>query len=83
MENNDAALYLFCFARSDAVREVRGPAADGHSSVSIVRHRSGLGPAELCSVICEVRREEFCGPQAELHLQQLSWVAPRALRTPA
>jgi hypothetical protein len=80
MENNDAALYLFCFARSDAVREVRGRAADGHSSVSIVRHPSDLGPGDLCSVICEVRREEFCGPAAELHLQQLSWVAPRAVR---
>jgi hypothetical protein len=75
MENDEPAIYLFCFARSDAVREVRGPAADGHSSLSILRRSP-----DLCSVICEVRREEFCGPEAELHLQQLSWVAPRAVR---
>jgi hypothetical protein len=80
MENKEPALYLFCFARSDAVREVRGPAADGHSSLSILRHSPDRCSVALCSVICEVRREEFSGPEAELHLQQLSWVAPRALR---
>jgi len=31
-------------------------------------------------VVCEVRREEFCGPEAELRMQQLSWVAQRAVR---
>lgn len=75
MENNEPALYLFCFARSDAVREVRGPAVDGHSPLSILRHSP-----HLCAVIGEVAREEFCGPEAELHMQQLSWVAPRAVR---
>lgn len=75
MENNEPALYLFCFARSDAVREVPEPAADGHSPLSILRHSP-----DLCSVIGEVRREEFCGPEAELHMQQLSWMAPRAMR---
>ena len=75
MENNEPALYLFCFARSDAVREVQGPAADGHSPLSILRHSP-----DLCSVVGEVRREEFCGPEAEIHMQQLSWVAPRAVR---
>jgi hypothetical protein len=75
MKNSEPALYLFCFARSDAVREVRGPAADGPSSLSILRHSP-----DLCSVIGEVRREEFCGPEAELHMQQLCWVAPRAVR---
>jgi hypothetical protein len=80
MDNNEPALYVFCFARSDAVREVQGPAADGPSSLAILRHFPDLGSVDLCSVICEVRREEFCGPEAELHMQQLSWVAPRAMR---
>ena len=75
MENSELALYLFCFARSDAVREIRGPAADGPSSLAILRH-----PPGLCSVTAEVRREEFAGPVAELNMQQLSWVGPRALR---
>jgi hypothetical protein len=75
MKNNEPALYFFCFARSDAVREVQRPATDGHSPLSILRHSP-----DLCSVIVEVAREEFCGPEAELHMQQLSWVAPRAVR---
>jgi len=75
MENSELALYLFCFARSDAVREVQGPEADGPSALSILRHSP-----DLCSVTAEVRREEFAGPEAELHMQQLSWVGPRALR---
>src|ERR1035437_9009445 len=75
MENNEPALYLFCFARSDAVRDVQGPAAEDPSSLAILRHSP-----DLCSVIGEVRREEFCGPEAEVHMQQLSWVAPRAVR---
>jgi hypothetical protein len=80
MENSELALYLFCFARSDLVRsdlvrEVRGPEADGPSAVAILRHSP-----DLCSVTGEVRREEFSGPEAELNMQQLSWVGPRVLR---
>ena len=75
MENGEPALYLFCFARSDAVREIQGTAVDGHSPLSIIRHSP-----DLCAVLSEVAREDFCGPAAELHMQQLSWVAPRAVR---
>jgi Gas vesicle synthesis protein GvpL/GvpF len=75
MENSELALYLFCFARSDAVREVPKPAADIPSFLAILRYSP-----ELCAVTGEVRREEFAGPEAELNLQQLSWVGPRALR---
>ena len=79
-ENSELALYLFCFARSDLVRsdlvrEVRGPEVDGPGSLAILRHSP-----DLCSVTGEVQREEFSGPEAELHMQQLSWVGPRALR---
>src|SRR5664280_2251761 len=75
MENGEPALYLFCFARSDAVRDVQGTAVDGHSPLSIIRHSP-----DLCAVLSEVAREDFCGPAAELHMQELSWVAPRAVR---
>src|SRR5664279_4060638 len=75
MENNEPALYLFCFARSDAVREVQGTAVDGHSPLSIIRHSP-----DLCAVLSEIAQEDFCGPEAELHMQQLAWVAPRAVR---
>ncbi len=35
MENSESALYLFCFARADAIREVQGTAVDGHGPVSM------------------------------------------------
>ena len=76
MENSESALYLFCFACSDTVREVQATAVDGHSPVSI----SSIMPPDLCAVLSEVAQEDFCGPAAELHLQQLAWVAPRAVR---
>ncbi|HEY5177531.1 MAG TPA: GvpL/GvpF family gas vesicle protein [Terriglobales bacterium] len=75
MENGETALYLFCFARSDAVREVRSTAVDGHSRLVVLRPSP-----DLCAVVSEVAREDFCGPAEELHLQQLDWVAPRAVR---
>ena len=75
MENVQTALYLFCFARSDAVGELQGTAVDGHSPLLTV----GYSP-DLCAVVSEVAREDFCGPAAEFQLQQLAWVAPRALR---
>jgi hypothetical protein len=31
-------------------------------------------------VVGEVAQQDFCGPEAERHMQQLDWVAPRALR---
>ena len=75
MENSEPALYLFCFACSDTVHEVQATAVDGHSPVSISHHAP-----DLCAVLSEVAQEDFCGPAAELHLQQLAWVAPRAVR---
>ncbi len=75
MDNSELALYLFCFARSDRVREVHGPEAGGPGSLALLRYAP-----DLCAVTGKVRREEFAGPEAELNLQQLSWVGPRALR---
>jgi hypothetical protein len=75
MESGETALYLFCFARCDAVRGLQGTAVDGHRPVLTIRHSP-----DLWAVVSEVAREDFCGPAAELHLQQLSWVAPRAVR---
>src|ERR1035437_9969885 len=75
MENGETALYLFCFARSDAVREVRSTAVDGHSRLLVLRPSP-----DLCAVVSEVAREDFCGPAAELPSLQLDWVAPRAVR---
>jgi hypothetical protein len=54
---------------------LQGTAVDGHRPVLTIRHSP-----DLWAVVSEVAREDFCGPAAELHLQQLAWVAPRAVR---
>src|ERR1017187_3825725 len=75
MDNEEAALYLFCFARSGVVSALQATGVDGHSAIAILQQSP-----DLCAVVGEVAREDFCGPAAERHMQQLEWVAPRALR---
>jgi hypothetical protein len=75
MDNKKAALYLFCFARSGAVGAVQATGVDGQSAIAILQQSP-----DLCAVVGEVAQEDFCGPAAEGHMQQLDWVAPRALR---
>ena len=75
MENRQGALYLFCFARSDRVGEIAGPGVDGHHPLCLFRPFP-----DLCAIVSEVPLEDFCGPAAELRMQQLAWVGPRALR---
>jgi hypothetical protein len=75
MENTQRALYLFCFARSDLVGQVEGTGVDGQRPLSLFRHSP-----DLCAVVSEVPLEDFCGPAAELQMQELAWVGPRAFR---
>jgi hypothetical protein len=75
MEKSEVVLYLFCFARPEEARQVAASSVDERNPVRIFRHS-----AEVCAVIGEVAREDFCGPQAERRMEQLSWVGPRALR---
>ena len=75
MEESEVVLYLFCFARPEEARQVAASGVDERNPVFIFCHS-----AEVCAVIGEVAREEFCGPEAERRMEQLSWVGPRALR---
>src|ERR1019366_10628265 len=75
MDNEKAALYLFCFARAVVVSAVQATGVDGQSAVAILQQSP-----DLCAVVSEVAQKDFCGPAAERHMQQLDWVAPRALR---
>ena len=75
MEKGQSALYLFCFARPNLLGKIEGPGVDGRHPLCLFRHFP-----DLCAVVGEVPLEDFCGPAAELRMQQLAWVGPRALR---
>jgi hypothetical protein len=75
METGPKVLYLFCFARSHLVGEIEGTGVDGRLSLWVFR----TAP-DLCAIVSEVPLEDFCGAEAELRMQELAWVAPRALR---
>jgi hypothetical protein len=75
MVTGQNVIYLFCFARPHLVGEIKGTGVDGRLSLWALRTSPGL-----CAVVSEVAREEFCGAEAELQMQELAWVAPRALR---
>jgi hypothetical protein len=74
METVHKALYLFCLARSNLIGEVAGIDLDGHPPVWVFRHHP-----DLCAIVSEVLEEDYCGRAAELHMQDLTWVGPRAL----
>ncbi len=48
---------------------------DGHRPLCLFRHLP-----DLCAIVSEVPLEDFCGPAAELRMQELAWVGPRACR---
>jgi hypothetical protein len=75
METGQKVLYLFCLARSNLIAELAGAGVDGHSTVWVFRHFP-----DLCAIVSEVLEEDFCGEAAELRMQDLAWVGPRALR---
>jgi hypothetical protein len=74
METGQKVLYLFCFARSHLIREIEGTGVDGSLSLWVFRIST-----DLCAIVSEVPLEDFCGAAAELRMQDLAWVAPRAL----
>jgi len=75
METGQKVLYLFCFARSHLVGEIEGTGVDGRLSLWVFRPSP-----DLCAIVSEVPLEDFCGAEAEHRMQELAWVAPRALR---
>jgi len=69
------ALYLFCFARSELVGEMEGVSVEGWGAPRLFCHFP-----DICAVVSEIPEEDFCGPGAELRMQELAWVGPRAFR---
>lgn len=75
METSRQVLYLFCFARPDLAGGIEGSGVEDGQTLLVFPHSP-----DLCAIVCEVPQEDFCGPAAEQRMQQLAWVAPRALR---
>lgn len=66
MTHAETVFYLYCVAPGGAPLEL--------SQAGVFVDVSG----PLRAVLSEVRREEFLGPEAEEHLKELAWLAPRA-----
>jgi hypothetical protein len=75
METMQKALYVFCFARSNYLRELEGAGVDRRHPLSVFRRFPNP-----CAVLSEVHLEDFCGEAAELRMRDLAWVGPRALQ---
>lgn len=67
-------LYLYCFARADAVQGIEAAGIDGAQPVS------GLSVKGIAAVFSPVALEEFVGDAAQSHLEDPAWVLPRACR---
>ncbi len=70
--SEDKVLYLFCFARPGLEMTSTPPGVDDRAPVFIHPSRS------VAAVVCELRRDEFCSPDARL--DELAWIGPRACR---
>lgn len=72
--NRQLVLYLYGVARPQVAGALREPGVDGCHPVTSCTCRN------LAAIISEVSPEDFCGPAAEAHLQDLAWLGPRACR---
>jgi Gas vesicle synthesis protein GvpL/GvpF len=69
-------LYLYCLARLSRLPPLPllGPGVDGRNSLAVATYQ------DLAAVWSPVPVEDFCGPEAEARLQDLTWIAPRVIR---
>jgi hypothetical protein len=63
------AYYLYCLAPCGQALNVE------HEPGILVWACDGI-----CAVLSQVRREEFCGKDADARLEDLAWLAPRVCR---
>ena len=69
-------LYLYCLARLSRLPPLplMGPGVDGRNSLAVATYQ------DLAAVWSPVPVEDFCGPEAEERLQDLTWIGPRVIR---
>ena len=68
----EEAIYLYCIARSDELKDISGKALDNEHELYLV-NCSDI--AALCS---NVYLDEFTGLDAEEKLKDINWIGPRA-----
>lgn len=68
------AIYLYCLARPDVGPALHGEGVDGRNPILSWRVR------DLTAVVSRVMLKDFCGPAADAHMQDLTWLGPRACR---
>jgi hypothetical protein len=74
MENlTGEAVYLFCLAPAEKLPAGAGTGLDGQP----LSTKTCQG---IAAIFCLVSLKEFCGPEAEARMQDLTWLGPRALR---
>jgi hypothetical protein len=67
-------IYLFCLIPADPLPKIAGNGMDGEHPLFV----EVIG--EVAAVLAEVNLEDFSGPEAQEKMEDLAWVAPRALR---
>ena len=67
-------VYLFCLTPAVPLPEIAGTGIDGEHPLFV----EVIG--EVAAVLSEVHLEDFFGPEAQEKMEDLAWVAPRALR---
>jgi len=69
-------LYLYCLARLSRLPPLPllGPGVDGQNSLAVATYQ------DLVAVWSPVPVEDFCGPEAEERMRDLTWIGPRVIR---
>lgn len=73
MTNTQTAIYLFCISLTADLSDIQGVGFDDAQSLFTIQHN------ELTAIVCEVPMQDFVGAEAEARLQDIQWIAPRAL----
>lgn len=67
-------IYLFCLTPASPLPEIAGTGIDGEHPLFV----EAIG--NVAAVLAEVNLDDFSGPEAKEKMENLAWVAPRALR---
>lgn len=69
-------LYLFCLARLSRLPSSfpEGTGLDGQGPLEVAAYR------DLAAVLSPVSLKDFCGPDAEARMRDLTWIGPRVIR---